>query len=105
MEIKPNKINRYNKPAFGLIIGLLAPLVCFFIYFLILSFQNDGVTFKEFINTLNQNHVLIPVLSLCVLPNLIFFFIFKKRDYWYAIKGIVTSVFIYTIIVLILKFI
>jgi hypothetical protein len=105
MEIKPNKVNRYNKPVVGLAIGLLLPLVSLFIYYFVMSAKNEGLDIQEFFNILNQKNVLVPILSLCVLPNLIPFFVFKKKDHWYAIKGIVTSVFIYLILVIVLKFI
>ena len=103
MEIKPNKVKRFNKPIVGLALGIVTPLICFLIYFLYLSLTKN-VDFSGFINTLKSNEVLIPVLSLCVLPNLALYFIFKKFDYWYAIRGVVTSVLLYTLAVFVLKF-
>lgn len=102
MEARPNMIKKYNKPIFGLILGIVIPIAVFFLFYLI---KYSGVEFMVFINSLMENNALIPVASLCVLPNLIPYFIFKKLDYWYAIKGIVFSVLIYTVIVLVLKFI
>lgn len=105
MEIKPNKINKYNKPIFGLILGMILPFISFMIYYLYLSTKKSGLDFSNLIYTMTSNQALIPILSLCVLPNLILYFIFKKLDYWYAIKGVVTSVLIYTLTVFVIKII
>lgn len=105
MEIKPNKIKKFNKPIVGLALGIITPLICLSIYYLYLSAKKGGLNFSGFIETLTSNDALIPVLSICVLPNLILYFIFKKLDYWYAIRGVVTSVLLYTLTVFVLKFI
>ncbi|MDD3860287.1 MAG: hypothetical protein PHW83_08815 [Bacteroidales bacterium] len=104
MEAKPNMIKKYNKPVIGLAIGILLPLISFFIYFLFLLSKNPELGFGEFLNTLYRTEAFTPVFSICVLPNLIMFFIFKKLDYWYSIKGLILSVLIYTLFVLVLKF-
>lgn len=104
MEAKPNMIKKYNKPIIGLAFGILLPLISFFIYFLFLFFKEPELGFVEFLDMLYVTQAFTPVFSLCVLPNLILFFIFKKLDYWYSIKGLILSVLIYTLLVLVLKF-
>ncbi|MDR2011049.1 MAG: hypothetical protein LBQ22_11290 [Bacteroidales bacterium] len=105
MEIKPNKIKKFNKPVFGLALGILTPFICFLIYFLYLKIKGEGLDLSEFIVYLKSSEVLVPVISVCVLPNLILYLIFKKLDYWYAIKGVVASVLVYTLAVFVIKFI
>lgn len=103
MEIKPNKTYKLNTPLFGIAVGVVLPIISFLIYFLYTYLRTD-VQLISFLDTLYVTKTFTPVISLCVLPNLIAYFIFKKLDYWYSIKGIVASVLMYTILVLILKF-
>jgi flagellum-specific ATP synthase len=58
----------------------------------------------DYIKTVYREGAFTPIMSLCVLPNLGLYFLFKKLDYWYAIKGVIISILAYTILVLILKF-
>jgi hypothetical protein len=105
MEAKPNMIKKYNKPVIGLIGGLILPALTFLLYYAYMSFTSDnGVALSDFIDTMYTTGAFTPILSLCVLPNLLLYVIFKKIDYWYAIKGVIVSVLAYTILVLILKF-
>ena len=105
METKPNMIKKYNKPVYGLLSGIILPAVAFLIYYGYSAFSVAGkLSLFDFIQTIYKEGAFIPVLSLCVLPNLILYLIFKKLDYWYAIKGVILSVLAYTVLVLILKF-
>ena len=105
MEAKPNMIKKYNKPVYGLLAGILLPAVAFLIYYAYSAFSVEAtLPLLDFIQTIYNKGAFTPVLSLCVLPNLILYLIFKKIDYWYAIKGVILSILTYTILVLILKF-
>jgi len=94
------KLEKLNKPVIGLALGLVLPLITFLIMFAV----NSTPSLSAFILNLKNTNALLPTLSLCVLPNLILFFIFKKLNHWYAIKGVVISVFLYTVAVVVLKF-
>ena len=96
------KLQKLNKPVIGLALGLALPLISFLIYYA--STSPSGESLILFIDRLKGLSAFVPTLSLCVLPNLLLYFGFKKLNYWYAIKGIVASVFVYTIVVLVLKF-
>ncbi|HPG73283.1 MAG TPA: hypothetical protein PLM49_03265 [Bacteroidales bacterium] len=96
------KLQQLNKAWVGLLLGLLLPLLAFLVLYAYKSYDSD--TLVLFINRLKLQGAFISVLSLCVLPNLLLFFTFKKLDFWYAIKGVVASVFFYTILVVVLKF-
>jgi hypothetical protein len=105
MEIKPNKIKKINQPVFGLLLGISVPLICFLSYFIYLKTKGEELNLSGFINYLKDNEILVIVISVCVLPNLILYFIFKRLGYWYAIKGVVASVLIYTLAAFVIKFI
>ncbi len=104
MEAKPNMIKKYNKPFIGLALGMVIPLISFFIYYLYLLVNSKDLPLGDFLETLKDTQAYTAVFSICVLPNLLLFFLYKKLDYWYAIKGVIISVMIYTLLVVVLKF-
>ncbi|MCK9254576.1 MAG: hypothetical protein GX793_10075 [Bacteroidales bacterium] len=99
------KIKKLNKTWFGFALGMLLPIISFFAYYMYNLSINNQLSVKKFIDTLLNQEALIAVLSICLLPNLLLFFLFKKLDYWYAIKGVIATVIIYTLLVVVLKFI
>ncbi len=103
MEPKPNKIKKFNQPYVGLIIGILLPLISFLIYFLYMLSKNPELKLFEFIEALIINDAFTAAITICVLPNMILFFAWKKMDYWYAIKGLIISVVVYTALVILTK--
>lgn len=104
MDAKPNMIKKYNKPFIGLALGMILPLISFCIYYLFMLIKSKELGFGEFLETLYKTGSFTAVFSICILPNLLLFFLFKKLDYWYAIKGVIISVMIYTLLVVVLKF-
>jgi hypothetical protein len=97
------KQKKYNKPIVGLFLGLIMPLILFSIIYLNKT-KGIEITMKEYVDILVKHNTFLPIFSACVLPNLGLYFLFKKLDYWYSIKGVISSIFIYTLIVLVLKF-
>lgn len=104
MEAKPNMINKFNKPFIGFAAGMILPLIGFLIYYAYNTGINPDLSFMDYLDTLYDTKAFTPVISICVLPNLLLYFIFKKLDYWYSIKGIILSLIIYVLIVVVLKF-
>lgn len=105
MEAKPNMIKKYNKPAVGFIAGILLPAIAFLLYYGYSAIvSEESLALTNFVQMLYDEGAIIAVFSLCVLPNLILYVIFKKLDYWYSIKGVVLSILIYTVMVLVIKF-
>ena len=103
IEAKPNMIRKYNKPMIGFGAGMILPMIAFFGYYIYVLTQNDDLPLMKFLETLYNTDSFTAVMSLCVVPNIAIFFLFKKLEYWYAIKGVVTSVLIYTMLVLLVK--
>ncbi len=104
MDAKPNMIKKYNKPFIGLALGMILPIISFLIYYFYMLMKTKDLGFVDFLETLKRTDSFTAVFSICVLPNLLLFFLFKKLDYWYAIKGVIISVMIYTLLVVVLKF-
>ncbi len=103
MEARPNMVKKFNKPIFGLAVGIIVPIIAFFVYYVI-EYSMHKIGFGDFVSVLIEKRAILPP-SLCVFANLIPYFIFKKMGYWYAIKGIVISLVIYTLTFVVLTFI
>ena len=108
MEIQANKIKKFNKPAIGLLLGIITPVLFFLFYYLYMTTKNDNglnLGLIDFMKLLKLKDSIIAVSTVCLLPNFIWFTIFKKQNYWYAMKGLIVAVFICTMIIFITKFV
>lgn len=101
MKIAIKKTKKFTKIYHGLIPGLLVPLISIYGFYLIKFSKNKS--FDEFLNIIQGYGVTTQVISLCVIPNLLVFFIFIWTDRYTAAKGVILATFIYVIIVLIIK--
>jgi ACR3 family arsenite efflux pump ArsB len=89
---------KFNSFWTGLCIGMLSPVVCFLLYWLfVYAYMSFPVRFITYLITGNM---LSNVLKVCTLGNLIWFYLSMKKNADAASKGILTSVFVYLIIVL-----
>jgi hypothetical protein len=95
----------YNEPKYdsvrlGVALGVVSPLVTLMVYYLIYYRQMHLSSFFEY---LNSGNIFIPVLSLCVVTNLLVFFIFiwTKRDK--SARGVLTATVIYAAYVAVMK--
>jgi len=94
------KIN-YNTLLFGTFTGITVPVLFFIlIYFVRVS----DMTLMDFIREFYKIKALPKLISLCLLPDLIVFFAFMRKDFFKAGRGVILSLFIYTVVILVLKF-
>ena len=91
-----------NKLYIGLLIGIILPLITSYIIFYVRF--GDTLTLSEFVNGLIGVHGFTKLLSLSVIPNLIFFLIAINLERLLAARGIVTATVLYAVVVLILRF-
>ncbi|HDJ33726.1 MAG TPA: hypothetical protein ENF21_06470 [Bacteroidetes bacterium] len=91
-----------NRVELGLFLGLLMPVLTFFVFYL---FLHDESGIVEFINEVIVRQISTQVISLCAVPNLLLFFIFIWADRLYSARGVLTATFIIAFAVLILKFV
>ena len=86
----------------GIVLGFLAPVAGFFIYYLI---QFSTFTFNEYLRViLQQKSLLSGVISLCLIANAIVFTIYINTRKDRTARGIFISTCIYGVISLLLKF-
>ena len=86
----------------GCICGLLGPIAGYSIYFFVQFGKFSGYHFLQYAIKAN---LLSSVLSLSVLSNLIFFFLFLWLDKEKSAKGVVAATVLYVIAGFIIKFI
>jgi hypothetical protein len=92
---------KYDQFGLGLAIGILSPLLVLLLIYL--TRYREAYSLFSFLNVLFQLHVFTSLLSLCAIPNLLFFFLFTRTDRLYSARGILGATFVLAIIVLIIK--
>lgn len=96
METKKNI--RYDNRLLGLVLGIIVPVITIILFYLYQNPQN----YKLFYNQIMTINILSRLVSLCVLPNLLVFFIFIWTNRYKSAYGIIGATFIYALLVLIL---
>ena len=92
---------RLNTLWFGTVSGVLVPAMFFILIYLV---RETHLGLSTFIREFYIIKALPKLISLCLLPDLIIFFIFIRLDYLKAAKGVILSLFIYAVVILALKF-
>lgn len=92
--------DKYDSTILGTIVGILAPVIAFMIYYLV---RYRGMYFPAYIHYLYSGGTFLPILSLCVIPNLLIFFIFiwTKRDK--SARGVLQATIAFAVFVGIMK--
>lgn len=94
---------KFNTFWTGMLSGLLIPALSIYIFHLFLSPRN--FTFTDFINYTRYFQLTSSIISLCVIPNLLLFFIFIWTEKYFSARGVITATLVYVTLVLIIKFI
>jgi ethanolamine transporter EutH len=102
-----NDKKKNNTLALGLMLGFVIPVITFLLGSLIISqfALKNQVHYSEFISTyLYEAGLLIRFVSICVLPNLIPFFISLNKHKYYTARGVLSSTVVYVILIAFLTF-
>jgi hypothetical protein len=94
--------NKYDRLITGWLIGTFFPLIVFLIVY---QTKYSNVEFLYFLKSMWNMKILLKLLSLCVFPNLGFFFLFYRMKYDMAARGVIMATFMYAFVVLIAKLI
>lgn len=92
---------RWNKFWTGLTLGIVLPV---FVFLLVYFIAYSKTAFREFMEFAFLMRALPKILCLCVIPNLIIFYLFLNREYWYATRGVISATFLYALAVVVIKF-
>jgi hypothetical protein len=90
----------FNSQKTGFLAGIVLPVVSFLIFYL---FRYRDIPLVEFLNYIYFRDVLSPLLSLNILPNLVLFFIFIRKDYLFSARGVLLATFLFAGVVFLLK--
>ncbi len=92
------KIN--NNLLSGFIPGILLPIV--FLSVIIWVRMNDN-NFFEYLGSLYQINVLSKIISICLIPNLLLFFLFIWTNKLRSARGVLLSMFVAGLVIVLLK--
>lgn len=91
---------KYNRLVYGLVPGILLPLVTFVVTWLIIS----DISFGEYMKQFRQMDRLSSLISLSVIPNLLLFFAFIWLEKDRAARGVIFATLLLALVMLIVKF-
>ena len=79
------KLKKYNTVVTGIISGIILPVI---VYFILYYSKIQDVRFTLFSHHLVIGNIIPVIISHCVLPNLILFFIFNGLNWLNSAKGL-----------------
>lgn len=92
-----------NVPFLGFVIGLLLPLLGFFIMY---KWWGHGMTFGYFVDRMKSDHkVYAKVLTMSLLINLAPFLYFKSKRLDYTMNGVVVATMLYAVYIVLVMFV
>ncbi|UCJ07539.1 hypothetical protein KTO58_28425 [Chitinophaga pendula] len=87
----------------GIILGLITPIIGFFLYYL-LVFVPNHVVWADFMMAVRTNKQMIPkIISICLVLNGVVFYLYTQRRKDITAKGIFLVTMLYAITILLLK--
>lgn len=94
---------RLNRPIIGFIIGLIVPILGFFVVF---ALRRSGVSFDYFLHRMKSNHGEAALnLTLSILANGLVFAYFTNRRLDYTARGIFIATMLYVVAILWIRFV
>lgn len=100
---KPSGTSKFNTFWLGALFGLLIPAIAGFLFYY--NFSPKSFNFVDFINYTRYLDLTSSIISLCVIPNLLCFFIFIWTEKYLSARGVVFATLVYVMLVMVIKFI
>lgn len=91
------RVDKRDKLSLGMLIGFSLPLFAFIMVYLA---SGSEVGLGDYAVALWKLNALMPILSICVLPNLLFFALFNKMRYALAMRGILVATISFALLML-----
>lgn len=93
--------SKFDALPLGLILGIAAPIITM----LIVYFTKFNLyKIDELLDYLVAKELFTKIVSLCVIPNLVLFFIFIRKNYLYSARGVLMATILFAVFVFITKF-
>ncbi|MDD2307322.1 MAG: hypothetical protein PHP53_21640 [Prolixibacteraceae bacterium] len=96
------KRNTADRLLVGWVIGIVVPLVFFLAFY---QMKYSEMPFMVYLRNVWDMKIFLKIISLCVFPNLGFFFLFYRKKYDMAARGVIMATFMYAFLVLVAKLI
>ena len=96
------KRNTVDRLLVGWVIGIVVPLLFFLVFY---QMKYSEMQFMVYLRNVWDMKIFLKIISLCVFPNLGFFFLFYRNKYDMAARGVILATFMYAFLVLIAKII
>lgn len=96
------KQNITDRLLVGWVIGIVVPLVFFLVVY---QMKYSEIQFMVYLRNVWEMKIFLKIISLCVFPNLGFFFLFYRKKYDMAARGVIMATFMYAFLVLVAKLI
>ncbi len=93
--------SKFDSLSLGLILGIAAPIIAMLIIYLL---KFNLYKADEVLDYLVAKQVFTKIVSLCVIPNLLLFFIFIRKNYLYSARGVLMATILFAVFVFITKF-
>jgi hypothetical protein len=88
----------YDKRLTGFTIGIIFPIIVLVLFYLYRNPQSFSLFYEQMLSI----NIISRLVSLCVIPNLLVFFIFIWTNRYKSAYGVIGATFIYALVVLIL---
>jgi hypothetical protein len=95
--------SKFDNVKLGLLLGIFVPIIAILVFYF--TSKYSVVPLPDFIKFMLKRQIFSSLLSLCVIPDLLVFFIFIWLDWMNSAKGVLISTFIYAFLVLAIKII
>jgi hypothetical protein len=90
----------FNSRKAGFFLGIMVPLISLTAFYL---FRYNDIPVVEFLKFIYFRDILSPLISLNILPNLILFFIFIRKDFLLSARGVLLATFLFAGLVMVFK--
>lgn len=94
-------MRKLDTVATGCIAGIVLPLLAFTVFYLV---RYSDLSLVEFLKVYKNLGILTHIISLSVIPNLILFFAFIRKNMLKGARGVLVATFIFTFTVIIIRF-
>ena len=97
------KFNKFNKLWIGLIAGITGPVFGFIVFYLIAAADRSFMGFVKMI--INNSSTHSGIISICLIFNLVFFYIALRKDFYKSAQGVIMATFLYAPFVVYFKYV
>jgi hypothetical protein len=96
-----NNVHKWNKWWIGWVVGVISPVIGFFILYL---FDKSYRSLHDFIFLSYQIGMISKILSISLLANFAGFYFFLNKEWYYSVRGIILGMMSWGVVILYFRF-